>query len=234
MLLLLAGGVRRIEWLLFAHVLGLSGAAFLAWFALEREVGRLRFAPTFADRDLLRDFARFGGAVQLASFGPQLADQAFRLVIGLRFGAAWMGFYDLGARAALVLRSVAGTLLVPMVPFGVQQQMEGGVSALTKLFQLTLKYTALWLLPASALALYHSPLLISVWLGHTAGAAEVLTVFQVFIVVNALVGLAAPIAMLGRAAGVPGAEAVLVTITASVGVLAARFLPGTLACLLVF
>lgn len=233
-LLVMAAGVRRIEWLLLAYSLGLAGASILAWLGLEREVGRLRFAPALVDRQLLREFARFGGAVQVGSFGPQLADQAFRLVIGFRFGAPWMGYYDLGSRAAVVLRSVAGTLLVPMVPFGVQQHLAGGTPALTRLFQLTLKYTALWLLPASGLALYHSEPLISLWLGASPGAAHVLLVFQVFVVANALAGLGAPIAMIGRAAGVPGTEAVLVLVTSGAGLLGGAVVPGVLGSLLAF
>ncbi len=184
LLLLVFMGVRRLEWLMLAHALGLTGASLLAWRSLRRELGPLAFGPVVWDRQLLHEFVRFGGAVQAASFGPQLADQAFRLVIGLRFGTPWMGYYDLGSRAAMVLRSFGGTLLVPLVPFGVQQELAGGTDALTRLFRITVRYTALWLLPGSAVALYHSPLLISLWLGESAESSHVLLVFQVFLVVK--------------------------------------------------
>lgn len=221
----LALGVRRVEVLLATYSVGLAGAALAAWVSLRAILGRLRFAPLRFEPRLMREFVRFGGVVQAAVCGPQVADQFFRILLGVRFGPAWMGCYDLGSRAAVVVRSFTGTLLLAMVPFGVQQQLLGGALAVERLHRITLKYTALFLLPASALALSQSRLLISAWLGDSADTANVLFVFRVFIVVNAAAGLAGPIAMLGRAAGTPAVEASVVLTFSGLGLLVAWTAP---------
>lgn len=217
---LVLAGVRRLDLLLLVHGSGLAGAAILGWQLAGRRAGALRPSLLW-DARLARDLARFAGTVQAASFLPQAAEQVFRVVLGMRFGAAAMGFFDLGSRAALVLRSFAIALLVAMVPFGAQQQLAGGRAALGRLYALASKYTALFLLPASAVAMYHSRTLIALWLGESPGAEEVLFVLRVFLAAHALAGLSGPIAMIARSVGLPGAEAVLLPTASTLGIVAA-------------
>jgi O-antigen/teichoic acid export membrane protein len=119
-----------------------------------------------------------------------------------------MGFYDLGTRAAIVLRSLASVLLAVLVPFGTQEHLEGGTEGISRLHRLSLKYTALFVLCGSVIAFYFSRELVEVWLGRSAGVDSVLFIFRVFLAVHAIGALAGPSAMLGRAAGTPLPETV--------------------------
>lgn len=226
-------GVRRVEVLLLAHALGLAGATILAWRFLQTHVGRLRLALVW-DPALAREFARFAGPVQAATFLPQVADQALRVVLGTRFGASMMGIYDLGSRAGIVLRSFANALLVAMVPFGTREHLAGGQVAIGRLYRVAVKYITLFLLPSTALVLYHSRTLVALWLGGSAGSEAVLFGFRVFLVANALAGLSGPMSMIARSLGVPGAEAVILPVASVVGLVLAAFAQSANNALVVF
>ena len=222
---LCTGGLRRVEWLLLGHAAGLAGATWLCWREVGRHLGRLRWGFGWS-RELAHEFLRFGGQTQAATFGPVLADQAFRLLLGARFGAAMIGFYDLGSRAGIAVRSIAGALLVAMVPFGARLHKTAGHQALQRLYAVGIKYTALFLVPASALALYHSRALVVAWLPGEPGLENVIFVFRTCLVAHALIGLSGPITMVARSAGLPLSEAVIQSLAGVVGLVAGAAAPG--------
>jgi O-antigen/teichoic acid export membrane protein len=145
-----------------------------------------------------------------------------------------IGFYDLGSRAGIVVRSIAGSLLVAMVPFGTQLHERAGREGLGRLYRIGVKYSALCLLPVTALALYHSRALIEAWLPGAPGADMVLFVFRVSLAAHALLGVSGPIAMVGRSAGVPATEAVTQSLAGAAGLALAAITAGAEGSVAVF
>ena len=145
--------------------------------------------------------------LQVATVVPPAAEYAFRLLLSARFGVEFAGIYDLAARAAVTLRSLAGALFAAMVPFAVHT-LAAGPEQVTRLVQRTVRATALFILPASGFLLYHADVLMRLWLGRGPDVQAVASGFEVLLVAHALGALSVPAAMIGRAAGRPAAEAV--------------------------
>jgi O-antigen/teichoic acid export membrane protein len=223
---LVAAGVRRIDVLLLTYSSGSAPVAVLCWHLLGRRVGRLRFRPWTLDRTVRREFTRFGGRLQVASLAPQLADNGLRIVLGARFGASAMGYFDLGSRAALVPRSAISALFVSMVPFGVREHLAEGAAGLSRLHHRAVRYTCLFILPVSALVLLESRRLVELWIGPGVAAESVLDVLRVYLVMHALGAAAAPATMIGRAVGRIGPEVTAAVVGAILGVSLAAVLPS--------
>jgi O-antigen/teichoic acid export membrane protein len=175
----------------------------------------LRFAPAW-NRPVLSQLLRFGGVMQLATAGPVIADYVFRVLAGARFGVAYAGAYDLAARAGSALRSVAGSLFASLVPFGVHTLARGDEET-SRLQGLAVKYTALFMLPASALLFRYAGPLMRAWLGTNPLVSHVQHGFQALLVAHVIASLAVPAAMLGRSAARPGIEALVTTLAAVLG-----------------
>lgn len=230
----LAGfGFRRLDFLLLVYSSGSLVAAVLCWRILEGRLGHLRLRIAVR-RDLATEFFRFGGAVQATTLSSQAGDQLFRLVLGSRFGAGAMGFYDLGTRAAIVLRSFASVLLAVLVPFGTEEHLEAGTQGISRLHRLSLKYTALFVLCGTVIAFYFSRELVEVWLGKSAAVSSVVLIFRVFLAVHAIGALAGPSAMLGRAAGTPLPETASSILAMVLGLAAAVAARGFSMAVIVF
>lgn len=233
-LVLAAFGARRLDLLLLVYSSAAMVLAAASWRLLEKEVGSLRFRPLFYRPALAREFLRFGGSVQASTLAAQLGDQLFRIVLGGRFGAAAMGYYDLGNRASIVPRSLASVLLTAMLPFGTEKHLEARPGGMAKLHALALKYTSLFVLAMTGLALLFAGPVVRVWLGDSDAAVRVLTVFRVFLLVHAAGAIAGPAAMLGRAAAIPQYEAGLMVVGTATGLAAALVAPGFPQTLLAF
>ncbi len=229
-------GVRRLDLLLLAYAGGAPFAAAGQWWALSRELpeplpaGRRTWGW---DRQAIRQLLGFGGVLQVATIGPLLADYVFRLVISRRFGVEYAGIYDLAARAALGLRSLASSLFVAMVPFGVGVLSSPDRAHAVRLIKLAVRYTALFMLPCSALLVVVSDPVVRWWLGTGPGAVHVAEALRPLVVLHALASVSVPMAMMGRSAGRPVPEAVTtwVGVAAGVaaGILAGGFLPAVVA-----
>jgi O-antigen/teichoic acid export membrane protein len=231
---LAAAGFRRLDVLLLAYSSAGLLAAFACWRELERNVGRLRFHPFFFRRDLAGEYLRFGSAVQTATLSYQAGDQLFRLLLGGRYGPAAMGYYDLGARLAFVLRSFASALLASMVPFGTEKHLGEGPSGISRLHRFSVKYLALFALPTTAVALYYSREIIGVWLRGAEGSETVLAIFRILLVGNALALLGGPAAMIGRSIGRPRTEAAGTFAGVALGLAFAAAAPGLDSAVLVY
>lgn len=218
-------GVRRIDALLGLYCAGSLVTAILQWRTLRAEVPALRLGLAW-DGGAMADLFRFGSVLQVATMGPPLAEYAFRLVLGTRFGLEFAGIYDLAARAAMMLRSLAGALFSAMVPFGVHTLATQGAVGAGRLVRRTVKYSALFVWPASALFLAQSDTLVGLWLGGSPEAHDVRVGFEVLLVVHALGSLGVPIAMLGRAMGRPAFEAVVTAAAFALAVVASRVVPS--------
>ena len=210
-------GVLRLDVLLLVYTTGSIVTLAMAWRAIRRSIPGVRLALEW-DRDAVRDLVMFGGVIQMATMVPPLAEYAFRLIIGGRFGLAFAGVYDLGARAAVVPRSLAGALFSAMVPFAVLTERREGAMGLARLVRATTRHVALFIVPATALLVAFAVPIVRVWLGDTELTPQVRRCFQVVLVAHALGALAVPAAMVGRALGRPAAEAVA-TCTAFVAAL---------------
>lgn len=224
-------GVRRLDALLLLYASGAPLVAIGQWWSLRRE---LRLAmPTVppehaaVPRAGFGELLRFGGVLQVATIGPMLGDYAFRLIVGQRFGLEYAGIYDLAVRAALGLRSLASSLFVAMIPFGVSLVSGEDRGQATRLVRLAVKFTALLMLPSAVLLVAVADPLMTIWLGAGTGSALVAATFKPLVVLHALISLTVPMAMLGRSAGMPGPEAASTWGGATMGIvlalLVARF-----------
>ncbi len=225
-------GVRRLDVLLLAYAAGAPLSAAGAWWSLRQALFTLRGAPSASGpwrwhAPTLRQLIQFGGVLQVATIGPMCGEYIFRLIVSQRFGVESAGIYDLAARAALGLRSLASALFVTMVPFGVQLLAGTDRAKATQLIRLAVKYTALFMLPSSVLVFIVSDPAVHWWLGAGPGPAQVASILRPLLILHALISLTVPMAMLGRSAGVPGPEATTtwagVVIGLGVSVLAPRF-----------
>ncbi len=231
---LAAAGVRRLDVLLLAYSAAGSLAAVVCWRELERQIGPLRFRPLFFRREMAAEYLRFGSAVQTATLSYQAGDQLFRLLIGGRYGPAAMGYYDLGARIAVVVRSFASALLTTMVPFGTEKQLGEGRSGISRLHRFSVKYLALFVLPTTAVVLYYSGEIIDLWLRGAAGSAAVLAIFRILLLGNAVAVLGGPAAMIGRSAGRPRTEAASTVAGVTLGLALAAAAPGLLSAVVLY
>ena len=231
---LAAAGVRRLDVLLLAYSAAGSLAAFACWQELEKQIGPLRFRPLYFRREMAGEYLRFGSAVQTATLSYQAGDQLFRLLIGGRYGLAAMGYYDLGARIAFVVRSFAGALLATMVPFGTEKQLGEGPSGISRLHRFSVKYLALFVLPTSAVVLYYSREIIDLWLRGAAGSGAVLAIFRILLLANAVAVLGGPAAMIGRSAGRPQTEAAGTFVGVALGLALAAAAPGLFASVVLY
>ncbi|MGE3956604.1 MAG: oligosaccharide flippase family protein [Vicinamibacterales bacterium] len=218
-------GQDALDTLLVLYTIGSVLTFGLAWATLRRTLPDLRLRPEW-DRDAARDLFWFGGVVQFATMVPPLAEYAFRLIIGARFGLAYSGVYDLGARAAMVPRSLAGSLFSAMIPFAVQTERAGGAAALRGLVRTTARHVALIILPASALLVAFAGPLVTVWLGEAPLSDQVRDVLVLLLVAHAAGAVAVPAAMVGRALGRPAPEAIGTTVAFLAAVVLARFVPS--------
>jgi O-antigen/teichoic acid export membrane protein len=205
-------GCARLDVLLLAYTTGSVLALLMIWRTIKRTIPELSFSFEW-DRDALHDLVCFGGVIQVATMVPPLAEYAFRLLVGARFGLASAGVYDLAARAAVVLRSLAGALFSAMVPFAIQTGRLDGMPGVARLTRTTARYVALFILPASAALLAFSGHLVRFWLGDAPLAEDVNRCFDILLVAHALGALAVPAAMVGRALGRPAAEAIATAVT---------------------
>ena len=217
-------GVARLDVLLPLYCCGGLVAAAFQWRSVRKRTAAPRFrfcwdGPTF------RELLSFGSVLQLATTVPPLAEYAFRMIVGARFGLEYAGIYDLAARAAIVLRSLAGALFAAMVPFGVQTLALRGAEGAGRLVRLAVKYSALFVLPGTAVLLALSDDLMRIWLGGAPERPLVLAGFQAILLAHAVGAIGAPIAMLGRVHSRPVAEAAFTIGSFALSVLAAKFAP---------
>jgi O-antigen/teichoic acid export membrane protein len=232
-------GVARVDVLLLGYTAGAPLAAAGQWWHLRRE---LPAADRFASGPrswrwhgpTLRQLIRFGGVLQVATIGPMIGEYAFRLIVGDRFGVEYVGIYDLAARAALGLRSLASGLFVAMVPFGVPLVATAERQQATRLIRLAVKYTGLFMLPSSVLLFITSDPVVHWWLGAGPGSAQVAAALRPLVILHALVSLTVPMAMIGRSAGLPAPEAVTTWFGVVIGLGASALAPNFTGSVILF
>lgn len=219
--------VKSLDVLLVLYTAGSVVTLALVWRSVRASVPRMRFGLRW-DRDALGDLLSYGGVVQGATMVPPVAEYIFRLVVGGRFGFEFAGVYDLGARAAIVPRSIAGALFSAMVPFAVQTEQQHGDAGVARLLRTTSRHVALFILPATAVLLAFSAPLIRLWLGNsdTPLIDDVRRCFEIVLVAHALGALAVPAAMVGRALRRPHPEALATGVAFASAALAAQFVPS--------
>jgi len=202
-------GVRRLDLLLVVYAAGLAAAALVSWRAVSRAIGTAAGRPWPPERAAIGELLRLGGTLQATTLIAQLGDQAVRVLLGSRFGAAAMGTYDLASRAAIAPRSIVASLLVALVPFAAGRERRHGRAALADSLWIATKYTALLIVPATAAGVAVAGPLMAVWLGAGSDAArETQPLFEILIVALSVQSIAGPMIALGRADGRPGPEAV--------------------------
>lgn len=220
-----ASGVTGLDVLLFLYSAGSVLTFALVWRSLGSTVPALRLRLAW-HRGALSDLFWFGGVVQFATMVPPLAEYAFRLIVSARFGLAYSGVYDLGARAGMVPRSLAGSLFAAMIPFAVQTERRAGTAGIRDLVRTTVRHVALFILPGSALLLAFSEPLVRLWLGPAALQEQVRRCFEILLSAHAIGALAVPAAMVGRALGRPVPEALFTAVTFMAAVLLAQVVPS--------
>jgi O-antigen/teichoic acid export membrane protein len=217
--------IRALDVLLIVYTTGSVVTMVLVWKTICVSLPGFRLGWGW-NRESIRDLMWFGGVMQFATMVPPLAEYAFRLVVGARFGLEFSGVYDLGARAAVIPRSLAGALFAAMVPFAVQTERRHGAAGLEHLVRTTSRYVALFILSGTAILLAFATPIIGLWLGASPLAGDVRACFQIVLVAHALGALAVPAAMVGRALGRPAAEAITTAVAFALAVVVSNIVPS--------
>lgn len=226
-------GVRRVDALLVSYCTGGLLTLGGSWRDLRRLVPGLRFMPCW-DREAVREFLHFGSVLQVATMVPVVAEYAFRIALGGRFGIEYAGIYDLAARAAMAPRSLAGALFTVMVPFSVRTAASAGPLGTARLVRLASRHAAFFILPVTALAIFSADSLMTLWLGRSPAVVAVTSGFEVLLVTHAIGALSVPAAMVARAASRPIPEATVAVVSFSIGLLGAMAIPSFLAAFALF
>jgi O-antigen/teichoic acid export membrane protein len=217
-------GVHDLSVLLLAYSASGLISAVGSWRRLRHLDPGLTFRVRWHPAEV-RAIVRFGGVLQVATMAPVLADYTIRLVLAARFGLAYAGGYDLAARAAIVLRSLAGGLFASIVPFAVGVLESGDRARTRQLTMLAVKYTALFVVPTTVVVMAEATPLVELWLGDVAAGGGVRTALLVLLPAHALAAIVQPHIMIGRAAGAPTIEAVCTASALSLGLLLASVAP---------
>jgi O-antigen/teichoic acid export membrane protein len=214
-----AGG--RLDQLLVAYALGLLATAGASWRAVGHAVGGVAIAPWRATGSAMRELAVVGGTLQATHLVAQAGDQGLRLILGSAFGAAAIGIYDLGSRAAIVPRSLMASLLVALVPFAAAREGSTG-QPLSDTLQRSTRYATLAIAVGTLAGLFVSGPFMALWLGGAGSATlDAQLILQLLLVALAVQSVTSPMVALARAAGRPGAEAIATTVAQPLALIAA-------------
>jgi O-antigen/teichoic acid export membrane protein len=148
---LAAADITRLELLVVAYASGSVVALLGCWLSLRQAWPEMTYGRP--QRTALSALLNVGGALQAASLAPLLADYAFRVLVATRFGAASAGIYDIAARVAIVVRSLAGAITSAIVPHSVALLDAADAERVGRLHRSSVGALALLAMPATALVL---------------------------------------------------------------------------------
>jgi O-antigen/teichoic acid export membrane protein len=169
-------------WGLVAGVLGGSAAATAASYIFAPYRPRISF-----DRQQMRLLMNFGRWIFYSSIIAVGGNYVLRLVISRELGAAELGIYFLAAQLAFLPSDIANEV-VGAVAFPLYARLQANISQAVRTFQAILTGLAALLLPACALIIVLSPVLVQVVLGPQWAGAEPVIQVLAFVAMLSLFG----------------------------------------------
>jgi len=193
-------------------VLTVSGHIFCSY----RILPGLRLRPFMFGKEIFKEAFFYGVKVQVARFAEIINAQIDKLLLGLilaQNSKTMVGFYELGAKPARIIRDLPSQLLPAILPAASQLDALEDKAALSKLYHRGSKYLAIITLPLAFFTIMNADMLINFWLGP--GYPKVILALQVLSIgytTTLLVGMGRLIA---RGIGVPHFEmhsSILITV----------------------
>ena len=172
--------------LLDALVVQVAFSAVALYALCRAELGPVFVSPLRVGRALAIELLSFGGWVQLSTFATLLGGETDQILIGAFVGVPAVGLYEVGAKLARAIRSLASfpnnALLPSIAAVATDPKSERVPQVVVRASRLVSAVTVF----AAALLVGGSAPIVTVWLGHVAGVAIAATVLVVLAVNNLL------------------------------------------------
>ncbi|MEW6428718.1 MAG: oligosaccharide flippase family protein [Thermodesulfobacteriota bacterium] len=214
-LILLIPNVVATVWLLDAGY-GLRGLVLVGCLTALLTVAlhlasTLRLAPWIRpgrpSLAMIRNLGAYGLKVQAARMAEMLNMQLDKLLIGALLpgaGKTLVGFYELGAKPARVIRDLPSQLLPAILPAASLLDAGNRRDAMLLLYRRGSRYLILCTVPLVGFCCLHGDLLIRFWLG--AGYPEVVSALRILVVGYACTVLSGMGRLIARGCGLPDFE----------------------------
>ncbi len=167
----------------------------------------LRFKPFSFEREIVRKAVGYGVKIQVARFAEIINAQVDKILLGVLLlvdSQIMVGFYELGAKPARVIRDLPSQLLPAITPAASQLDALEDALSLQKLYYRGSKYLAMVTLPLIFFTVTNASALVRLWLGEGYGlVAYALQVLSLGYLAYLLVGMGRLVA---RGMGVPQFE----------------------------
>ncbi len=133
-------------------------------------------------------YALIGGIINMAHF------QLNKLIISYFLGMKYLAYYDLGHRLVSAMMSLFSSFTIPIMPAASANYASSGIEKMKEVFQTTLKYSALMVIPAFLFTSVMADRIIFVWLGT--GYEETAFVLRFLSIAYLILLLTGPSAMI--------------------------------------
>ena len=172
--------------LLDALVVQTAFTAIALYTLCRSQLGHVFVSPLRVGRTLAIELLTFGGWVQLSTLATLLGGETDQILIGAFVGVPAVGLYEVGAKLARAIRSLASfpnnALLPSIAALATDRQAERVPHVVVRASRLVAVVTVF----AAAILIGGSTPIVSVWLGHVAGVAIAATVLVVLAFNNLL------------------------------------------------
>ena len=169
--LALGKGLRGVASVALASSL-LTGLALLVC-ALRVSPTRIGLGALTINRAIFRRLATFGLKLQGSALSSVGNIQLDKFLLAYFWNVRLVTFYELGLRAAMMLRSVPMLLVTAIVPAASDLHARGDKERLTLLYERGVKYVAAATYPFVLFPLVAAPYLVGAWLGPSGYRAAV-------------------------------------------------------------
>ena len=120
------------------------------------------------DLKMFSKIFRYGLKLQIASLAGFFNFQIDKLLIGHYLKIEFVGFYEIGAKLAMLIRHIPSVMMGPLIPSSAELSMNKDTKRLKELFLRANFYFVLLAAPTSAFFVVTSRQIVEVWLGEFA------------------------------------------------------------------
>ncbi len=120
------------------------------------------------DLKMISSFFSYGAKLQLASLAGFFNFQIDKMLIGHYLKIEFVGFYELGAKLAMMIRHIPSVMMGPLIPASAELAINRDTKRLEELFLRANFYFVLLAAPISAFFVVTSRQIVEVWLGEFA------------------------------------------------------------------
>ncbi|MBI5374034.1 MAG: flippase [Candidatus Schekmanbacteria bacterium] len=169
---------------------------FISLFYSYRIFPQMKMVPRELDREILKNVFTFGYKLQVSKIAYLINFQTDKFIIGYFLNTVMVGFYDIGARVASLVRSFPVLMVSAITPAASELDSKGSSEMVWKLYIKSSRYLLLFTTPLFVFTLFNSSIILEVWLGAVyAPAVLVLQILCVAYFFNLISGAANVIAI---------------------------------------